>query len=437
MGKIQDDNKLYSFCKIFVNYHTRRSFKRFRVIGKDNIPQNAACIFGSNHCNTLMDALVLLASTKGKKVFIARGDIFNNAFTAKILKWLRILPIYRMRDGLDSVRNKNGAVIEQAVDVIRDEVPLYLFPEATHRTKHSLRQLSKGIFHIALEANKKFGNEKPVYIVPTGLEYGDYFRFRSTVLVSYGEPINVTEYVKEHGGETEAVIINELKTILKERMAKLISYVPDDADYDAIWEMTKIRAGQRSLPLKIKLRRNKRFISKILEFREKDPEKAKGLFQRVVEFTKHRKEHAISVCSASMKRPLWRMALKTFVVLLGLPIFLAAAVVSSPIWIVASIILNNLKDKAFRNTVNYCVELVMHPLVMAVGVTLMFCLMPWEWALLGSVFLYFSYVYFFDYCEYIRLWMSGLRWMFNKELRKEFKELNLFKVRSRRREDLF
>ena len=421
MGKIQDDDRLYSFLRPFVDHHTRRSFTRFHIVGKENIPKSGACIFGSNHCNTLMDALVLLATSRQKKVFIARGDIFKNPATAKILKWLRILPIFRMRDGIGAVRDKNGDSMDQAVDVIHDEVPLYLFPEATHRTKHSLRQLSKGIFHIALDANRQFGHEKPVYIVPVGLEYGDYFRFRSTLLISFGKPINVTEYVKKYEGESEAVIINNLKAILTERMAGLITYIPDDDDYDAIWELTKIRAGRKPGTLKVKMHRNKDVIAKILDFKEKEPEKAKTLFEKVNVFTKHRKEENISVKSVAMRVPFWRTLWKTFLALLGLPFFVAAAAVSSPIWIIASFILNGLKDKAFRNTVNVCVELIMHPLIMAAGVTLLFCLVPWEIAVLGSIFLYYSYVLYFDYIEYVRLLVSDWRWTFNKSLRKELK----------------
>ena len=419
MGKIQDDDKLYSLGRIFVDHHTRRSFTRFHIVGNENIPKNGACVFGSNHCNALMDAMVLLATSKQKKVFIARADVFKNPRTAKILKWLRILPIYRIRDGIGAVRDKNGEIIDQAVDVIHDEVPLYLFPEATHRTKHSLRQLSKGIFHIALQANEQFGHEKPVYIVPVGLEYGDYFRFRSTVLVSYGKPINVTEYVNEHQGENEAVIINGLKAVLTERMAELISYVPDDEDYDAIWELTKIRAGRMPMTLKKMLQRNKEVIAKIVDFRDKEPEKAKEVFEKVNEFAKHRKEQNISVNSVAMRAPFWRTLWRSFLALLGLPFFVASAAVSSPIWIIANLILKDLKDDAFRNTVNYGVEFVMHPLIMAVGVTLLFCLTPWKIAVLGSIFLYYSYVFFFDYKEFFRLLVSDWRWTFNKKLRSE------------------
>lgn len=423
MGKIQDDNWLYSFLRIFVDHHTFRGFRRYRIVGRENIPEGA-CLYGSNHCNTLMDAMVILATTNEKKVFIARADIFQNPKTAKILRWMRILPIYRIRDGIGAVRDKNGDTMDQAMDVMYDEVPLYLFPEATHRTKHSLRPISKGIFHIALGANNKYGKEKPVYIVPVGLEYGDYFRFRSTILLSYGEPINVSEFVKGREEENEAVILNELKTVLRERMAKLISFIPDeDEDYEAIWELTKIRAGKQPCSLKKRLENNKQKIAEILDFKEKEPEKAKTLFDKVRDFTRLRKEKKISVKSVANKATFGKTLLKYLLMLLGLPFYVAAAVVSCPIWIIAYFVLKGLKDKAFRNTANYCVEMVMHPLVMAAGITLLFCLVPWKFAALGSIFLYYSYVYFIDYNEWLRIWMSDIRLIFNGKLKEKAKEL--------------
>ena len=412
MGKIQDDNWLYSFLRPYVDHHTFRGFRRYKIVGKENIPEGA-CVFASNHCNTLMDAMVILATSHGKKVFIARGDIFQNPRIAKILRWLRILPIFRSRDGIGAVRDKNGDTMDQAVDVMRDEVPLYLFPEATHRTKHSLRPLSKGVFRIALDANQQYGQEKPVYIVPVGLEYGDYYRFRSTIVISYGEPINVTEFVKGREEESEAVIINELKDILRERMSKLISFVPDeDEDYDAIWEIVKLKPGY-----------NSQKITEILDFKAKEPEKAKTLFEKVRTFTKHRIESKVSVKTIVKKATFGTVLLKTLMIILGLPFYIAAAAVTCPIWITAYFILKGLKDNAFRNTVNYVVELFLHPLISLIGTILLFCYTPWKVAVLGSIFLYISYTFFMDSNEFIRIWMSDIRWVFNKKLRKEFDEL--------------
>ena len=419
MAKIQDDNIFYTLLKPFIDHHVKKSFRRYEVIGKENIPQNAACIFSANHTNTLMDALVLLSMTPEKKVFIARGDIFKKPFIAKIMHFIRILPIYRIRDGYKSVKDNNAEIIDKAADVIHDEVKLFLYPEATHRTKHSLRQLSKGIFHIALKANEEFGHEKPIYIVPTGIEYGDYFRYRSTALINIGEPINVTEFVNQHKDENEAVIMNGLRDLLAERMSKLISFIPDnEEDYNAIWEMTKMRSVYRLYePLADRLQRNQNTIKEILEWKEREPEKAKETFEKVNKFTKERKEKKISIFSVTKKNIGGTVLWKTLVALLGIPAYVATAVSTLPIWLVTMILKNSFKDKAWGNTVSFAAETILHPLLMILCVVLSFCNLPWEQALLTSVGYYISYEFFVDANEFLRRWISDVRWMFNKKLR--------------------
>ncbi|MBQ8222861.1 MAG: 1-acyl-sn-glycerol-3-phosphate acyltransferase [Bacteroidales bacterium] len=417
MGKIQEDNKLYSFLRPYVDYHVRKAFRRCEVVGFDKLPKNAACIFAANHTNTLMDALVLLRVSREKKVFIARGDMFKKPTIAKIMHFLRILPIYRIRDGFKSVKDNNAEIIDKAADVIHDEVKLFLYPEATHRTKHSLRQLSKGIFHIALKANDDFGHEKPVYIVPTGIEYGDYFRYRSTALVNFGEPINVTEYVNQHKDETEAVIMNGLREMLTERMSKQISFIPDNEEnYEAIWEMTKIKSGLKG-NLKERLDRNQETIKEILEWKEREPEKAKDTFEKVDKFIKRRKKKGISVTSVAKENIATTVLWKTLVAILGLPLYAATAIATLPIWLVTMILKNSFKDKAWGNTVSFGTEFVLHPLLMTLCVVLTFCLLPWEIALGCSIFYYFSYLYLIDFTEFLRRWKSDIKWMFNKKLR--------------------
>lgn len=417
MAKIQDDNTLYTILRPFIDHHLRKAFRRYKVVGQENIPQNAACIFGANHTNTLMDALVLLSMNSEKKVFIARGDIFKKPFIAKLMHFCRILPIYRIRDGFKSVKDNNAEIIDKAADVIHDNVKLFLYPEATHRTKHSLRQLSKGIFHIALKANEQFGHEKPIYLVPTGIDYGDYFRYRSTALINFGKPINVTEYVNQHKDENEAVIINNLREMFAERMASLISFIPDNEEnYEAIWELTKIKAGFKgSLPER--LERNQKTIKEILEWKEREPEKAEKLFEKVNKFIKKRKKKGISIFSVTKEKPCHTVLWKTLVALLGLPLYIVAAVANLPIWLVTMILKNSFKDKAWGNTVSFAVETILHPILMLLCIILTFCKLPWEVALASTVFCYYSYMYFVDFGEFLRRWISDVKWMFNKKLK--------------------
>ena len=422
--KIQDPDFWYSTLLPYVNWHTRRSYRRFEVHGKENLPKEGGLIFGVNHSNTLMDALVLLSSNNIRKVFIARGDIFKKPAVAKILHFLRILPIFRIRNGVAAVR-QNDDSLNKAVDVIHDHVDLYLFPEGMHRTKHSLLRMGKGLFHIAVDANKQFGDQRPIYIIPTAIEYGDYFRYRSTAMINFGQPINVTEFFKHTTEENEAANINLLKDQLHEEISKLFTYIPDDEDYDAIWEIVKMKNEKRAGGLYQKMLRNRATVEKVLKYREEQPEEAKHLFKRVMDFATERKRQKISVMSTARKYPLLNFLWKLAVLLVGLPYFIASAVVNMPVWLTTLIIRGKLVDKAFSNTVSFGVEMVLFPIVFIVGTVILFCNLPWLWALGGTVLLFWSYMVFVDYCELCRRWISDVRWTFKTKLRKQYKSLKL------------
>lgn len=424
MAKIQDSNIFYSLLRPYVDFCARTSYRRFEIHGKENLPKDGALIFGINHTNTLMDALVVLATSQHKKVFMARGDIFANPTVAKILKFTRILPLYRIRNGVAAVRNNTGSM-EQAVDVVHDKVGLYLFPEGRHRTKHSLLQLSKGIFHIALDSNREFGKEQPIYIVPVGIEYGDYFRYRSTCMVNFGEAINVTDFINNSTEENEAVLMNQLREMLWERIAKLITYIPDDEDYDAKWEIVKMKNEKRAGGLYRKMLRNRATVEKIEQYKETHPEEAKELFAKVLDFANHRVRQKISVTSTAKKYPLLNSLWKIMLAVLGLPYFVASSAVNLVIWALTLVVKSRLKDKAFGNTVCFAGKFLLSPFVFIGGTVALFCTLPWYWALGGMVLLFFSYDYWYDYLELVRRMVSDIRWAFKGKLRKAYQELKL------------
>lgn len=245
MGKIQDKDRLYAFLRPYVDWLFRRSYRTFRYIGRENIPADGAVIYAPNHANALCDAMCVLGIDRKQKVFVARADIFRDPKKAKILKWLKIMPINRVRDGLDEVRH-NDETINKAVDTLQDGVPFCILPEGTHRPKHSLLPLSKGIFRIALQANEQFGAEKPVYIVPVGNEYGDYFHLWDSLTVTVGEPINVTAFAKEHAELEYPQLLMALREELTMRMRKLILWVPDDEHYEE--NIAKVLPKKKRLP---------------------------------------------------------------------------------------------------------------------------------------------------------------------------------------------
>ena len=155
------------------------------------------------------------------------------------------MPIRRIRDGIDEVRH-NDETMQKAVETLHAGVPFCILPEGAHRPKHSLLPLSKGIFRIALEANDAFGNEKPVYIVPVGLEYGDFFHLWDNLTVNIGQPINVTTFANEHADLDRPQLILALRDELTLRMRELIIWVPDDEHYEE--NIAKLLPPKKRLP---------------------------------------------------------------------------------------------------------------------------------------------------------------------------------------------
>ena len=424
--QVYDKNFGYTLLRIFwVNPIVKLSVRRLVIKGKENLPKDGAIIIGCNHTSALLDPLVILRAMNRATVFMSRADIFRKPFLQKVFTYCKMLPIFRIRDGYAAVK-QNEEVIAKCGDVLQHGYPLALFPEATHRTKHSLLPLSKGIFHIAFEANKRFGHDRPVYIVPMGLEYGRFFNYRSTVVATYGKPINVTEFVRQHENEeTPARLLAMLREELASRMSELIAYVPDTEDYDAQWELTKLCTAQKhSLSPTERLNSNQAIIKHLIEKKEKGtPEETAALYADAIAFKKERRLRGIHPSSTSHKYPLIASIGNTIALLCALPYYLFCAITMLPSWMVSHIIVGKLKDKAFNNTARLGVNLALRPLLLIIWAIVALSTLSIVPALLVILLLFPAVAFFYDYNTFARHTLSDWHWTFSKHLHAPLHEL--------------
>lgn len=427
--KIYDKDLGYSILKPIVDWNTKHSYRKVEVFGRENIPTDGAVIIAPNHCNTLMDALVILRAFEDESVFGARADIFNKPFIAKIMTFVRILPMVRQRDGLRNVL-KNNETQEIIVETLENKVRFCMYPEGRHRPAHSLQSLGKGTFRAALAANARFGDKMPVYIVPAGIEYGDYFRYRSTCLITFGKPINVTEFVKGLGVENEVQMIEPLRKELASRMSELITYIKDDEHLYDKWALTKmlavdkgVRYGDFGKSLHKGMLANREIVADIEKACETDPEEMEKLLEKVAEFDKKRRKKGISIYSFRKKNEVLNAAGKSLAALIGLPYWIFSVIVSLPMWLTYNILRSKTRDKAFHNTVGFGVKLALGTILFIIYAVLAFCLLPWPYALALTLLTIPSYSYFFDYLEGMRRFISDLRLLGEKKLKVKFEEI--------------
>lgn len=430
--KIQDNDLLYNLLRYYVDFVLHLSYRNVRYVGREKIPQDGAVIYAVNHTNALMDALVLLAMDRRPKVFVARADIFRNRKLAKILTWLKIMPIMRIRDGYDEVK-KNNETFEKAVDVLRDKIPFCIFPEGTHQAKYSSLPLSKGIFRIAFQAQEMMP-DMPLYIVPVGLRYGNFFRFRSTVRVQIGDPINVGEFIASRSDQTTAEQMVDMKDVLAERMKNTIFYIPNDENYDATYEICaavvkgQVRrmgavSARRQHPLDLHFEANNITVRQIAELQQRDPDRAAHLIELGNAASVMRKSQRISLASVSVKYPVLSRVLKTLFVLVALPYCIPVSVLTLPINLLCSFIFTKLRDYAFRNSVRYLVNLLVWPLLMIIYSAVAYALLPWQWALPVTLALLPAPIVAHETWRLLRLGVSDIKLLANSRLRAIYREI--------------
>ena len=431
--KVQDNDWAYNILRYYVDFALKLSYRSIRYVGLEKIPQDGAVIFAPNHTNALMDALVILAMDRKPKVFVARADIFRKPLLAKIFSFLKIMPIMRMRDGIDEVK-KNNQTIEKAVDVLCDNVPFCIFPEGTHQAKYSSLPLSKGIFRIAFQAQEMMP-DKPLYIVPIGLRYGSFFRFRSTVRVQVGNPINVGEFIAQHSDKTPQEQMNMMKDVLTERMQESIFYIPDDEDYDATYDICAAVVRRRAAQIQSQhndkpicsmdayFEANNMTVQQIARMKEQEPEKAQRLLALGKEAAQLRREKNISLSSVAIKYPFWSRVLKLLILILKLPYNIPVTILTLPIKLVCRYLFTKLKDYAFRNSVRYLVNLVLWPILMIIYAAIAFSLLPWQWALPVVLLLLPAPIVAHESYRLIRIIISDTKLLFNKELQEKYAQI--------------
>jgi len=420
--RIHRNGRRYRLVRFHGDLCTWLSYRKVQVTGLENIPKDGAVILVPNHSNALMDAMVVLRTRKEPTVFGARADLFETPIVAKMLTFLKILPMVRKRDGVRNVI-KNLDIQEDIITVLEDNVPFCMFAEGTHRAKHSLLPVNKGVFRIAVAALQRF--DKPVYVVPVGLDYSDYFRYSGTSLTQFGEPVNVKEYIAAHPEAGDAELYRGMTNLLRERMTELFTYIPDDENYDGVWAYTKLATvGKRRGALTERLAANRRAAASV------QPADAPGNAEKIsaaLELDKKLHDAGISVLSLG-NGGLGRFLLKTLLLLVWLPFQLFSGVwallqiAPAEYMIKAGII----KDEAFYNSFRYGLYSLVYPLTLILWTllgTFVFHCGFWVSLVASIIITYLAFPVFYRGLEWYRVWLSDLKLLFRKDIKEQFRKL--------------
>lgn len=364
-------SRAYAFVKGLVYYTFWLSHKRISVIGKENIPHDKPIIFTPNHQNALMDPLAVLLTNYTQPVWLARADIFKIKFVRPILRFLKIIPVYRIRDGKENLRN-NEATFDLAIRVLENKQSIALFPEAAHTGKKQIISHKKAVPRISFLAEQKNSFNLDVKIIPVGIYYSHYWDFNRSVLVNYGTPIDVAKYKKQFSVNEQAATM-ALKDEIYDATLPLIINIRSKEyynEYEAILEI----AGAYYFSITKTCNKNsfiKRFysdkelVNKIESFEQKAPEAFNQLITDIVELTTRCKQQHLSLsCIKQLAVSDYCRLITNFILaVLSLPVFLPGIILNGlQFAMLRQIIRNKIKDPIFMGSFNFVAGMILFPL---------------------------------------------------------------------------
>ncbi len=235
-------------------------FGELTILGQENIPADKPIIIAPNHQNAFLDAVLIGATLPRNMHFLTRSDVFKKPFVP-FLRALHMLPVYRMRDGIDNL-SKNDVTFETCIELLRQNEAVLIFPEANMSDTYHLRRLSKGTARLGCQAQEK--SDDDIYIIPTGINYFHHTVPRNRVVVKYGKPIRLRDYAAQLAMHHNRALLDITQDISEEIRNCLLLHAEElrtehnlaqirSAQYSLDWTSLKaIINSQDSLPPPIK-----------------------------------------------------------------------------------------------------------------------------------------------------------------------------------------
>ncbi len=379
-------SKGYSFVRnVFVRPAFYLFYKKIDVIGKKDVLDEGPIIFTPNHQNALMDALSILCTKNRQLVFVARADIFHRPLIIRVLHFLRILPIYRKRDGGSSSDNN-----QETFDIIHQALlhgqAVGMMPEGTHNEIKRLRVLQKGVFRLAMQVQENYGNRPVVKIIPVGIEYSNTNKFRSNLIVRYGEAIEVSDYYDLHV-ENPAKAFKVMQDVLSEKMKDGMINIDNEAHYDAIERirvfylrqaMQRFRLAYRNA--EDRLRVQQKIIAAMQDHAQTDPEAMAGLCTQINEYTTLLDRHCIRDWVVERQPYSFiGLMLRTLLMLLGLPFWVLGMLFNYLPYKLSAFSSRKIKDPQFVSSVQFVAGLVLFPVYHCIMIVLLVLFVPCIW----------------------------------------------------------
>lgn len=359
----------YELLRAYVRIAFWLSHRRIVVRGRKNIPKAKPIIFAPNHQNALMDPLALVCTNRHQTYWLARADIFKSRIYMPILKFLKIWPVYRIRDGKENLSN-NEEIFAKVTQLLEETQSVALFPEAAHSGRRQMLPHKKAIPRIALEAEAKNNFGLNLQIVPVGITYSHYWEFGRSLLVQYGEPISIDSFWVDYEVNPQKTML-DLRDQIYEKLYPLVIEIRSEKFYQE-YESIRALAGEAFSRKKFfsknkalqRFLAEKELISKLEKLESEFDEDFLTVITELRRYERELKEAKIKdkLIKNAHKASKLKTSIDIVFALISLPVFIAGLLFNAiPFYLPRAWVSRKVKDKIFTSSFNYVLGIIIFP----------------------------------------------------------------------------
>ena len=332
----------YEILRPFVWTGIHFFFKRVVVAGAHRVPLDRPVVMVANHQNALLDPVVLCVSTSKQLNWLTRADVFKNPLVDRFLRGINMLPVYRERDRVADLHNRNNEIFRLCYERMKDNAVIGIFPEGTHRGKKQLVPLKKGLARLVIGAYE--AGVRDLCILPVGLDYESFYDPQKNLLVKFGEPIEVDAFLQQQD-VAHARLHAEITDVVDSALRELMIHIDHDdvhAEILALKPLMDVRLKGEALMKKYEV-----FHSLARELDEKQ-EYHSFLNHEVNEYRTGM--HQLKIQEELFSNTLGLLSWLFFIA--GLPLAVLTALVFWPIQLFTERFVHTvIKDTLFRNSI--------------------------------------------------------------------------------------
>lgn len=213
---------LYQGLKLFTRLAIKVLCRKIVINDPAVLSRKGPILLAANHPNSFLDSILLDTVFQEPVWALARGDAFRNETHAKLLRQLKIMPVYRTSEGAENL-NVNYQTFNSCVNLFQQKSIVTIYSEALCVNEWHLRPLKKGTARLAIQA---WDAGIPLEVIPVGINYSSFTLFGKNVHLNFGTPITSKEVPPLASDGQRNNLFNQKLTAA---MQELVYEIPDTA----------------------------------------------------------------------------------------------------------------------------------------------------------------------------------------------------------------